>query len=156
MTIDREKARDYPAPDVYIVRGGTAFWVQYDVLMWAPMTRAGDVSWEHAGPVDRRDISDELGNELAIFVGQFGAALPEWRATQALVNLAGYGRIAVAYLDREVIERTLDRTFTEEEWRHFSAWLQDYDQWVSETPDLNRAFLQEVLKRAGKKKKGKR
>jgi hypothetical protein len=119
--------------------------VEYDALFCVAIPPTGEPDWNAGRSLP---MSDEVADELAVFLGQAAAALPAGRSTQALLNLAGYGRIAVAYLDREVIEATLDREFTAEEWGLFSQWLEDYDGWVSNYGDLNRQYIEAILDRA--------
>lgn len=68
---------------------------------------------------------------------------------QALLDLAHAADIAVAYIDRAVIEAHLDRVLTEEQWQHVASLLDDYDEHVSSWPDVNSDFINDVLRRAG-------
>jgi hypothetical protein len=67
--------------------------------------------------------------------------------TLALLDLAARAGIAVAYLDRDTIEA--DRPLTNEEWAKIADELDWYDEYVSNSGDLNAVFLDEVFAAAG-------
>lgn len=70
--------------------------------------------------------------------------------TQALVDLAAIGDIAVAWLDREFITSWMNRDdLTDDEWAAIRFRLDEYDQWVSDSDDVNGCFLTWLLVRAG-------
>jgi len=66
----------------------------------------------------------------------------------ALLDLAGRARIAVAYLDRGAIEAD-SRTLTDDEWELISYQLDRYDEHVSNSGELNAAFLDHIFAAAG-------
>lgn len=69
--------------------------------------------------------------------------------TIALLDFAARARIAVAYLDREAIEADIDRALTADEWDKIAYQLDGYDEYVSNSDDLNYAFLEQIFADAG-------
>lgn len=70
--------------------------------------------------------------------------------TAALINLASQGDIAVAYLDREWITAWMERDeLTDDEWDEIRTELDSYDEWVSNTDDVNSDFIQTLLTERG-------
>jgi hypothetical protein len=68
--------------------------------------------------------------------------------TAALLNLAERAGIAVAWLDRGVIEAD-SRDLTDDEWSQLRDELYQYDEHVSATNDLNSLFLDQIFSDAG-------
>jgi hypothetical protein len=74
----------------------------------------------------------------------------EGNYTAALLDIAREGDIAVAYLDREWITNWMDRDeLTDDEWDEIRTELDSYDEWVSNTDDVNTDFIQTLLTERG-------
>ncbi|GAA0475508.1 hypothetical protein Aca07nite_84390 [Actinoplanes capillaceus] len=66
----------------------------------------------------------------------------------ALLDLTGRAGIAVAYLDRGAIEADT-RALTDDEWGRIAYQLDDYDQHVSNSVDVNATFRDRIFAAAG-------
>ena len=68
--------------------------------------------------------------------------------TAALLEFAHRAGVAVAWLDRRVIEAD-SRDLTDDEWEQVRDELYQYDEHVSATDDLNSLFLDQIFSDAG-------
>lgn len=75
-------------------------------------------------------------------------------AAGAILAIARQYGVAVAYLDRHWFEEYLSdelggKPFTDEQWGRIEPHLEDYDEHVGDTDDLNYEFVRSVLNKAG-------
>jgi hypothetical protein len=107
-----------------------------------------DLGWQQ---VDRelcdtvRDDSTWPSPTVAAFQAYAGCFTDP---TAALLDLADRAGIAVAWLDRGVIEAD-SRDLTDDEWSRVRDELYQYDEHVSATDDVNSLFLDQIFSDAG-------
>jgi hypothetical protein len=88
-----------------------------------------------------------MGNQA---IREFVGLYYKGNYTAALLDIAREGDIAVAYLDREFITTWMERDeLTDDEWAEIRTELGSYDEWVSNTDDVNTDFIQTLLTERG-------
>lgn len=70
-------------------------------------------------------------------------------ATDALLYLARRAGIAIAWLDRQAIERSRGEALTDEQWELLKPELAEYDDHVSSAAGVESDFLESAFAKAG-------